>query len=108
MEYKKMILCAARHSHPAIDGLPAIFEGDINPMDFNGMMKIAARKLKGVDALDLYVTGLTPALVATLNVCIINLIPCTLWHYNKDTGGYEPQVVPTTYYTPQLKDGGYL
>lgn len=100
MEYKKMILCAARHSHPAIDGLPAIFEGEINPMDFNGMMKIAARKLKGVDALDLYVTGLTPALVAVLNVCIISAIPCRLWHYNRATNAYDVQIVATdNYYT---------
>lgn len=100
MEYKKMVLCAARHSHPTIDGLPAIFEGEINPMDFNGMMKIAARKLKGVDALDLYVTGLTPALVAVLNVCIISAIPCRLWHYNRATNAYDVQIVATdNYYT---------
>lgn len=98
MEYRKMVLCAARHSHPAIDGLPAVFEDNIDPMDFSGLMRIAARKLKGVRTLDLYVTGLTPALVAVLNVCMIDLISCTLWHYNKDAGGYEPQVAATTYH----------
>ena len=98
MEHRKMVLCAARHSHPAIDGLPAVFANDIDPMDFNNLMRIAAHKLKNIKTLDLYVTGLTPALVAVLNVCMRDSISCTLWHYNKDSGGYEPQVAATTYH----------
>ena len=48
MEHRKMVLCAARHTHPAIDGLPAVFEDNMDPMDFSGLMRIAARQLKGV------------------------------------------------------------
>ena len=100
MEYRKMVLCAARHSHPAIDGLPAIFEGEINPMEFSTLFLTAVDRLDGVQALDLYVTGLTPALVAVLNVCIISAIPCRLWHYNRATNAYDVQIVATdNYYT---------
>lgn len=41
----------------------------------------------------LYVTGLTVATVAVINVCIRVGISLTLMHYNRDTGSYYPQDV---------------
>ena len=41
----------------------------------------------------IYVTGLTVALVATINACLRVGISVTLMHYNRDTGSYYPQDV---------------
>lgn len=41
----------------------------------------------------LYVTGLTVALIAALNVCRCEGLEVTLWHFNRDTGDYFPQPV---------------
>ena len=44
-------------------------------------------------SVDLYVTGLTVALVAVLNVCRQEGVDVTLWHFNRETGEYYPQEV---------------
>lgn len=43
--------------------------------------------------IDLYVTGLTVALVAVINCCAKEGIDLKLWHFNRDTGEYYPQDV---------------
>lgn len=43
--------------------------------------------------LNLYVTGLTVALIAALNVCRKEGLNVTLWHYDRVTGSYYPQKV---------------
>lgn len=43
--------------------------------------------------INLYVTGLTVALIAALNVCRDEGVSVTLYHYNRDTGLYFPQEV---------------
>lgn len=43
--------------------------------------------------LNLYVTGLTVAVIAILNVCRCEGITVTLWHYDRNTGEYYPQNV---------------
>lgn len=43
--------------------------------------------------LNLYVTGLTVALIAVLNVCRKEGIKVTLYHYNTESGDYFPQEV---------------
>ena len=55
---------------------------DMAPLIFNGMLH-----------LNLYVTGLTVALIAVLNVCRREGIAVTLWHYNAADGSYYPQQV---------------
>ncbi len=55
---------------------------DMTPLIFNGMLH-----------LNLYVTGLTVALIAVLNVCRREGITVTLWHYNSADGSYYPQQV---------------
>lgn len=42
---------------------------------------------------DLYVTGLTVALVAVLNACHKLGIVVTLYHYDREEGNYYPQQV---------------
>ena len=42
---------------------------------------------------NLYVTGLTVALIAALNVCRREGLVVTLWHYDRATDGYYPQKV---------------
>lgn len=41
--------------------------------------------------LNLYVTGLTVATLAILNVCRIAEIPVICWHYDRESGKYFPQ-----------------
>jgi hypothetical protein len=85
-------LCEGRHEIPqAIDG--SIFGTELDPLDLSGMEREAAEQLRGVFTLNLYVTGLTVALVAVLNVCREQKIKVTLYHYNRETGDYYPQEV---------------
>ncbi len=46
-----------------------------------------------ISKLNLYVTGLTVALVAVLNVTRELGIEVTLYHFNRETGEYYPQKV---------------
>lgn len=43
--------------------------------------------------INLYVTGLTVALIAVLNVCRAEGLSVTLWHYDKITNNYFSQEV---------------
>lgn len=43
--------------------------------------------------LNLYVTGLSIALVAVINACLKNKYSITLYHYNRETREYFPQDV---------------
>lgn len=43
--------------------------------------------------LNIYVTGLTIALVSVLNVCRDEGISVTLYHFNRETGEYYPQSI---------------
>lgn len=89
---KKMALCEGRHAIlQATDG--SIFENTLDPLDLEGMASLATEKLQGCKALDLYVTGLTVALVEVIKVCQATGIQLTLWHYNRDNGEYYPQTV---------------
>lgn len=46
--------------------------------------------------IDLYVTGLTVALVSVINVCIRENIGLTLWYYDRNKGDYYPQKLSHT------------
>lgn len=94
MENKKVLaLCAGRHEMPASVG-GYIFDIIEDVTNLSAMEEIAERVLgQDLKGLDLYVTGLTPALIAVLNVCRRNDIMVTLYHFNRETGDYFPQVV---------------
>nr|DAG52805.1 MAG TPA: hypothetical protein [Caudoviricetes sp.] len=88
-----MELCKARHETPATDG--AIFETEVNPLDVAGLETEAKSRLENLNIkkLDLYVTGLTVALIAVLNVARELNISVTLWHFNRENGDYYSQEV---------------
>lgn len=94
VSHASMALCEGRHSIPqAVDG--AIFGNTINPLDTQGLQAEAESKLKALDikSLDLYVTGLTVALIAVLNACRQLGIVVTLYHYDRESDNYYPQQV---------------
>lgn len=88
-----MELCEGRHKTPATDG--ALFATDIDPVDVCGLERQAKEKLSNLNIkeLNLYVTGLTVALVAALNAAKELGIQVTLWHFNRENGEYYCQKV---------------
>ena len=89
-----MALCQGRHEIPeAVDG--AIFGVEVDPLDVEGLQVKVTEALPalGIRHLDLYVTGLTVALIAVLNACRELGIAVTLWHFNRETGKYYSQEV---------------
>lgn len=88
----KLVLCHGRHNVPqAVDGY--IFENAVDPLDVAGLEERALYVLQDCETLDLYVTGLTVALVATLNAARRLGVHVTLWHYDRDANDYYPQKV---------------
>lgn len=95
----KIGLIKGRHEIPEVNGL-YIFNEPVDPTDVIGINEIAIARIKElfIDPneeryINLYVTGLTVALVAVINVCRVYHVKLILWHYNKDTNRYFPQVV---------------
>lgn len=89
-----MALCSGRHEiKDAKDG--AIFDVIQDPTDVKGLETEAINKLASLDIeyLELYVTGLTVALIASLNACKKLDIKVTLYHFDRETGIYYKQNV---------------
>lgn len=87
-------LCESRHNIPgAIDG--SIFPQSVDPTDVVGLEREAERIISesGVQYLNVYVTGLTVALVAVINACQKLGVKLMLMHYDRETGTYFPQFV---------------
>lgn len=76
---------------------PSIFGSAIkDPMDFGVLEADAAKSIVSTDAagsLIVYVTGLTPALVAVINVCRLMHKDLILMHFDRDSGVYKAQLV---------------
>lgn len=92
-KFASVTLCESRHDIPlAIDG--SIFgntvEFNIPKLNHDAYVTI---KQSGVEYLTVYVTGMTPALVAVINACSQLGVTLTLMHYNNQTGKYVPQYV---------------
>lgn len=87
----KFGLCLGRHEIKGINEY--IFPNELDPLNLAEMEKLATEKLQGVEKLDLYVTGLTVALVSVINVCKELGIELTLFHFNRESGEYYPQKV---------------
>lgn len=97
----KIGLCEGRHNIPDVDTylfgeIPADKVTDFQWME-DCAVGVLGELVKMGDipdrCVDIYVTGLTPALIASLNACRqIGLCP-TLYHYDRSTGGYVPQTV---------------
>lgn len=96
----KFVLFHGRHKHRETEGLPAIFEEEVNPVDFGGMKRTAFMRLANaapfMHEVDLYCTGLTAAVCAVIEACIEGGMPLTLWHYDKESDTYRPQHITTS------------
>lgn len=93
-DHASMALCEGRHAIPqAEDG--SIFGNTIDPLDPQALQTEAESKLRELDikSLDLYVTGLTVALISVLNACRQLEIEVILYHYDRESGNYYPQQV---------------
>lgn len=94
----KIGLVKGRHEIPQVQG-KYIFEEDINPVDVEGTQLKAFNVLSEIKEndpqtwLDIYVTGLTMALIATLNAARQLDLNVTLYHFDRETGEYFPQAV---------------
>lgn len=91
-----MGLCEERHAIPQVtDGY--FFPSEVNPTDTGALWDMACNKLLLYNneniRINLYVTGLTVALVTVINICITSNIKLTLWHYNRDTNDYFSQEI---------------
>ena len=99
-----MGLCEGRHEIPQVtDGY--IFPSEVNPIDLRQLNNIAVDRLMDIcekeyndkkqiiEQLNLYVTGLTVALVEVINVCRKLDITLRLYHYNRETNDYYVQIV---------------
>lgn len=87
----KLGLCKGRHEIDGVDNY--VFPTEVDPLDVDGLLAQASSAVRGADFVDLYVTGLTVALVAVINACGLQEIPLTLWHYDRESGEYYPQSV---------------
>ena len=88
-------LCESRHEIPqAVNG--SIFPQDIpDPMDFTALAKMCEEYLgivlkMGVKTCNIYVTGLTPALITAINCCRDHGVKCVTHHFDRATGEYIP------------------
>lgn len=98
MDVKREIsvaLCESRHDIPeAIDG--AIFPETISdPMNFGLLRELCRDAMtpaikSGVKKFNIYVTGLTPALLTVINFCRENSVEVVTHHYDRNSGTYIP------------------
>ena len=108
----KAVLCEARHEHPSINGLPAIYPKQVNPMDFGQLDQLAADFMLSpvnstdlaLNGLDLYVTGLTPAVIAVVRQSLNLSIELRLWHSDRPSDDYVCQPVISTCIEEQAYD----
>ena len=87
-------LCQGRHSIPNVTRF--IFSNEVNPLDVEGLQKEAKEYLFPFFncSINIYVTGLTVALIAVLNATKeLNIENVTLYHYDRDSNSYYPQKV---------------
>lgn len=87
-------LCVGRHKTPCND---FIFGKVDNPIAFGKLERTAREKLDRActrqEVIVVYVTGLTPALIAVLNVACHRYKRIVLMHYNKEDSSYRSQLV---------------
>lgn len=91
----KLALCKGRHKFPK-DCTGYIFPHAVDPTDLPRLDREVRKRFQKVPyRLDVYVTGLTVALISVVNFCVRNNVWLVLWHYDSSTGGYYPQSVCT-------------
>lgn len=93
MKTLKLGLCAGRHTIDNIQGY--IFEEIKDVTNAGALFNEAYANLKELEdgKLELYVTGLTVALIEVLNACKFLNIKVELYHFNRETNSYFKQNV---------------
>lgn len=101
MEKMKMMLCHCRHQLDEgflseMDG--AIYPKEISrPMDFAYLDSISYPLIKGMSqsgqSLELYVTGLSTALVSVINACYTYKVPLALMQWDNAKHKYIRQLI---------------
>lgn len=93
MKTLKLGLCAGRHTIDNIQGY--IFEEIKDVTNTRALFNEAYANLKELEdgKLELYVTGLTVALIEVLNACKFLNIKVELYHFNRETNSYFKQNV---------------
>lgn len=90
---KFLNLCQARHTTPVTD---SFFNYEIEDVtNISALQDFANKRLESlrVQTLNIYVTGLTVALVTVINACHSQGVKLTLWHYDRDSNDYYKQDV---------------
>ena len=90
----EVALCAGRHDIPqAKDGY--IFSEVVDVTDPLKLEAVAIRRIRELRCgyIDIYVTGLSVALIAALNAARRLDVSVVLYHYNRETGEYFSQGV---------------
>lgn len=89
---KTMVFCLFSGRHPIPGNPPPIFPNDINPMDFDALHAAANAAIPAeCTEVSVYVTGLTPGMLAVVEVCFQRGITLKAMHYDKETGEYRSQ-----------------
>lgn len=90
---QKIGLCQGRHEIGEVKNY--IFKQEVNPLDVKGLEETALEIVSKIEAneLHIYVTGLTVALIASLNACKKLNKKVILYHFDRTSGEYYPQEV---------------
>jgi hypothetical protein len=88
-----MSLVSGENIAQACDG--SVFYNIEDPTDLEKLEQIGLERLRdqGIQKLNLYVTGLSTALVTAINICKKLQIELVLYHFDKSNKGYFPQKV---------------
>lgn len=107
MKKKSFGLIKGRHQIENVSEF--IFDDAINDVtDIDSMMVNVQDKLKDVSEVDIFVTGLTVALVSVINFCSLHHIKLTLHHFNRETNGWFVQEVFTDIHKQDLIGAGLI
>lgn len=90
---QKIGLCKGRHEIREVQNY--IFPQEVNPLDVKGLEETSLEIVSKIEAdeLHVYVTGLTVALIASLNACKKLNKKVVLYHFDRTSGEYYPQEV---------------
>lgn len=90
---QKIGLCKGRHEIKEVQEY--IYPQEVNPLDVKGLEETALEIVSKIEAdeLHIYVTGLTVALIASLNACKKLNKKVVLYHFDRISGEYYPQEV---------------
>lgn len=87
-----MTFCLFSGRHPIPGNPPAIFPEGIDPMDFDALHAAAQAAIpEDCTAITVYVTGLTPAMLAVVEVCFQRGITLEALNFDRETGEYRSQ-----------------